>query len=92
MAPLEHLFVKDYGLMSTLISRLTLIPFQTVTLISRLAFITQLAGSNVGSNSFFQFLNFQTDFVFVFVHSLSPPSRKLPHPRAAALVLQNMLS
>src|SRR5262249_23920746 len=53
-----------------LVARLTLISIQAVALVARLAFISQLPGSHVRSNAFFQLFHVQFDALDFFFHLL----------------------
>jgi hypothetical protein len=56
--------------MPTLISGLAFVTFGSIALVSGVSFIAKLSGGYAGRDPFFQFFNFQSNFV---VHLLSPP-------------------
>ena len=60
-----------FGLVATLVARMSFVAEGSVSLIARLAFIAQLAVTR--SDSFLQLFDFQFDLLFGFVHLISPP-------------------
>lgn len=56
--------------MAALVSGLTFITTQSISLVARLAFIAELAGRIAGGDTFFQFFYLEFDFVFHFFHLL----------------------
>jgi hypothetical protein len=59
---------------TTLISRLSFVTLQAVALVSRLAFIAQLAWGDARSNAFFQFFHVQHNHVLLVFHIFHPLS------------------